>query len=103
MELSQKPQVATLLNAHSTDTPGQPAEWNGGQGTLHIFGTWDGATVTMEGSLDGDNWDAINGISAFTDDYFGPVSDAGNCFIRANVSGVGTSSLTAKISPTIPR
>ena len=47
-----------LLKSGSSDGKGEPKEWSGvGPGTLQLCGTWDGATVKIEGSIDnGKTW-----------------------------------------------
>ncbi len=36
-----------------------PSERAAAHATLHLFGTWGGATVTLSGSLDGTNYDTM--------------------------------------------
>ncbi len=72
----------------------------GHQGTLHIFGTWDGATVSITGSLDGGTtYDApTDSVSEFTEDTLIPFK-CGDCKVKATISGKGSStSLNAYLS-----
>jgi len=54
-----------LLDDVDTDVAGDTVKWYSlGPGTLHIFATdgdadWDGATVTLSGSVDGTNFDDV--------------------------------------------
>lgn len=88
-----------LTNAAAT---GSAVTWNGGPGSLFIFGTWNGATAKLQASPNaGTTWidvptDALNttalsltanGIANFV---------LGRCEIRIAISGAGGStSLTA--------
>ncbi|KPJ66515.1 MAG: hypothetical protein AMJ43_07735 [Coxiella sp. DG_40] len=71
----------------------------GGRSTFVAYGTWDGATVTLEMSPDGGTtWIAIGSDTTFTADGVGNTEfgwDSQNpILVRATVSSVGTTSLT---------
>lgn len=86
----------SLLVAKTTDGDGTALRFNGGNATLHIFGTFDGATVTLNGSTDGGRtWTAI---AAKTAAYIGPLNGYGAMDIKATISSAGTSSLNCNIT-----
>lgn len=83
----------TLLSAVTANSNGTAAEWGGGQGLLSAWGTWDGATVTLQHSPDGGTtWINVPG-GAFTANDSALMSFPARKKLRAVVSGVGTSSL----------
>jgi len=87
-----------LLDEVSADGNGEGKKWAGtGEGTLHIFGTWDGATVTIQGSSDNVNYDTP-AAAVYTADVIIPFS-MGKGWVRAVVSSAGTTSLTARLLP----
>lgn len=87
-----------LLNAAAVTGTAQKWTGNNKPGTLQISGTWDGATVTIKGSLDGTNYIAPAN-SAFIADV---VTDfeMSTGYVQAVVSSAGGStSLTAILEP----
>lgn len=89
-----------LLDGATVDGNGAAADWNGNKkGTLQIVGTWDGATVTIYGSIDkGVNYTAPSN-SAYTEDVITSF-DMGTGKVRATVSSAGASTnLNAYVSP----
>lgn len=64
--------------------------------TLSIWGTWDGATVTMNGSHDGTTYKPIDS-GAFTDDFFDNI-EYYFPYLKLTISSAGAStSLNAHI------
>ena len=61
--------------------------------TFQVFGTFDGATVTFQGSNNGTNWHALTQRGGTTNmAYTGAANHAANempAFVRPNVSGGG--------------
>jgi len=88
-----------LLTARTTDGTDGAEPWSSnGPGTLHVFGTWDGATVTISGSGDGVNFDVPVG-AIYTSDSIEEF-EAGNINVKATISSAGAStSLTAILVP----
>jgi hypothetical protein len=90
-----------LLNNATTDGAGTAIDWYGNPnpGTLQINGTWDGATVTISGSID----DGSNYIAPLNSAYTSNVIvnfDMAVGKIKATVSNAGASTnLNAYISP----
>ena len=80
----------------TSDGSSSEFDWPGGKGTYMARGTWDGATVTLEMSADGDNF-----ISVGTDAELTAVGaggfDVSGCKLRVTMSSAGTSSVTAYI------
>lgn len=67
----------------------------GGQGTLHVYGTWDGATASFQTSADGTNWVTPDNGS-FTANKAVNVNLAGLVRVRVAIASAGGStSLTA--------
>jgi hypothetical protein len=93
----ENPKVLTLLDEVSTDIPGPAVEWPGGEGTLQIVGTWDGATVTITGSIDGGVTYTAPLNSAYTADAIVKFQ-MGPGKVLATVSSAGTTSLSAYLS-----
>jgi len=92
------PSTLVLLDEVAADGNGEGKKWTGtGPGTLHIFGTWDGATVTIEGSSDNVNFDTPT-AAAYTADAIVPF-EMGRGWVRAVVSSAGTTVLTARLTP----
>ena len=92
--------MPTLLNAQATDGDGAIVDWNGNkEGTLQISGTWNGATVTIYGSLDDGTTFKAPTNSAYTEDVITSFQ-MGPGKVKATISSAGAStSLSAYISP----
>jgi len=103
--------VAGGLPSSTLETTHHDASTANGTGTVanvtgygpiafQAVGTWDGATVTYQGSVDGTNYVALPGTSAVTaDGIFQPVDPgvAGYKSVRAEITNAGTNtSLTVK-------
>jgi hypothetical protein len=91
----------THHDASTTNGNGAVANVSGyGPIAFQAVGTWDGATVTYQGSVDGTNYVALPGTSAVTaDGIFQPVDPgvAGYKSVRAEITNAGaTTSLTVK-------
>jgi hypothetical protein len=91
----------TLLDGVTANSTGEAVEWTGkGPGSLQVSGTWDGATVTIQGSLDGGvTWVTVAG-GVFTADAILSF-EMGNGLVHAVVSSVGTTSLSAYLTPQV--
>ena len=61
--------------------------------SVHHFGSADGGLFRLEGSLDGDNWFEI-GITGNTGDALVVFTGKPALYVRANVIGFGSGSLT---------
>ncbi len=90
-----------LLENATTDGNGTVVDWPGNRGgELQIDGTWDGATVTIKGSLDGGTTYTAppESIGEFTESTFETLNLHAVCKVRATVSSAGASTdLTARI------
>jgi len=88
--------ITTLLE-NASSTPSTNIFW-GGQGTLYVWGTWDGATVTLQASPDnGTTWIDLEDAT-FTQNTVTNITLHTMNQIRASISGAGGStSLNAKI------
>lgn len=91
-----------LFSAKTTDGDSaifefKPKNTNRKTLTLRIWGTWNGATVTLYGSHDGTTYGAITN-GAFTTDYFDNLNNYNFPFLKLTISSVGGStSLSAHI------
>jgi len=87
-----------LLSEATVNTTGEALWWSSpGPGSIHVYGTWDGATVTIQGSTDeGATWtDVPSGV--FTEDTLLGF-DSGHAHVRAVLSNAGNTSLTATLA-----
>jgi len=85
-----------LLEAATADGDGKWVKYSGvGVSTLHIYGTFDSATVTISGSTNGGKtWTAYaTTYTAATITSF----EAGTLLIKASLSGGGTESISVDI------
>jgi hypothetical protein len=87
-----------LLNAVTTNVTGSAFKWTGtGVGTLHVYGTFDTATVSIQGSTDGgENW------TTYTTTYSAAAIasfEAGSILVRGLVTGAGTEEITLDLVP----
>ena len=81
----------------ATDTTGAATAWQKGLGQLTVYGTWDGADVTLEKTPDGSTWIAVGDATTMTADGIANF-ELPTCTIRAKVANAGTTSLTALVS-----
>lgn len=86
-----------LLSSVSTDSSGDAAMLTGGVHTFAAWGTWDGATVTLEYSPDGGTtWIAVGSDTTLTANGVANFQLAAGMYVRATVSSVGTTSVSAQ-------
>jgi len=72
-----------------------PSLANSGKGMVYAFGTWDGATLTVEFSPDGGTtWFAIGTDTTFTASGWANFEMQGMVLIRGSISSVGTTTLS---------
>ena len=84
-----------FFSARTSDGSAGGAEFAADIWTVQVYGTWDGATVTFDCSVDGENWEPI-ADAEFTEDGSVNIELAPRCSIRATVSDADAStSLTA--------
>jgi hypothetical protein len=73
------------------------ADWSGGTGTFWAWGAFDGASVTLEASPDGENWFAVGTSLQFGEKGVGAFA-LGPCKLRATLSGAGVAtSVSARL------
>ena len=95
--------MPALLTNQTSDGDGTAIDWNGNKGgEIQIDGTFDGATVTIKGSLD----DGVtyteppDNTGQFTSATFEALNLHAPCKIRATVSGAGAgTNINAWASP----
>jgi hypothetical protein len=84
-----------------TDDTGYPVQYVGNADrTVQVYGTFGGATVTLEGSLDGTNWATLNDAQgspiAITEAKLEAVTELVR-YTRPSVSGGSGASLTVML------
>ena len=68
---------------------------------VSAYGTWGGATATLQWSYDGTTWLSIDSLTAFTAN--GTVGVLlGDGFVRVSVANAGTTSLTVVLTALDP-
>ena len=90
-----------LFENATTDGDKTEVEWSGNRGgELQIDGVWNGATVTVKGSLDGGTTytEPPDSLGVFTSSTFEALNLHSVCKVRATLSGVGAlTELTGRI------
>lgn len=66
--------------------------WHGGTGTFWAWGEFDGATVALEASPDGENWFTV-GQSVSFDERGIAAFALGPCRLRATITDAGEGTL----------
>lgn len=62
-----------------------------------VYGTWGGATASLQWSHDGSTWFTVDALTTFTANNAAGVI-LGDGFVRVSISNAGTTSLTAVLS-----
>lgn len=63
-------------------------DWHGGTGTFWAWGDFDGATIALEASPDGENWFSVGGTISFVEKGVAAFA-LGPCKLRAAVTDAG--------------
>ena len=72
--------------------------YNGGKASVIAFGTWGGATITLQFSPDGGTtWYAVGTSTTFTANGWATFEIHGRVKIRASLTNAGTTSLSIGI------
>ncbi len=71
--------------------------FEGGTGNITAWGTWSGATVKLQHSVDGTNFVDSGTDAQFTDDG-SATFELPSCLVRVNTASGSTPSLTVKLS-----
>ena len=85
----------TLVSANANGSPYQPERLRAVRATVQAIGTWDTATLVLQGSNDGTNWYTLNDAQgtaiSFTADGYAELNTA-SLYIRPSTSshGAGT-------------
>lgn len=87
--------VYTSSTALTTDGnyPASPGyiEWHGGSGILHVAGTFDGATVKLQWSIDATTWVDAGSDTSFTASGGGVFTAGEGIYLRVNIANDGAS------------
>jgi len=80
-----------------TDDQSAATDWSGGAGTFWVWGTFDGASISLEASPDGSNWFVLGDAVSFTEKGVGAFQ-LGPCRLRATLTGAGAATnVTARL------
>lgn len=82
----------TFFSAQASNGSSASKQSTGEWITVSATGTWDGATLTYEISMDDTTWVAVSDAT-FTADGIANVQLAPGTYIRATLSSVGTTSI----------
>ncbi|MEP2829867.1 hypothetical protein [Parvibaculum sp.] len=89
--------MTTLFDAAVADGSSSAVDWTGGTGTFWVWGEFDGATIALEASPDGENWFTV-GTSLRLDEKGVGAFALGPCKLRAAISGAGAgTSVSARL------
>lgn len=89
--------MTKLLADATADMNSTPIDWQGGTGAFWVWGNFDGATVSLEASPDGDNWFALGTEVTMLEKSVGGFA-LGPCRLRATLANASAStSVTAMI------
>ena len=89
--------MTALFQAAAADESSAPVEWSGGTGTFWTWGEFDGASVALEASPDGENWFTVGASLVFGEKGVGAFA-LGPCSLRATIAGAGAAtSVSARL------
>lgn len=89
--------MTAFFQAAAADESSAPVAWPGGTGTFWTWGEFDGASVALEASPDGENWFAVGTSLQFGEKGVGAFA-LGPCKLRATLSGAGVAtSVSARL------
>lgn len=89
--------MAKLLAEATADMNSAPIDWQGGTGAFWVWGDFDGATVSLEASPDGENWFALGTQVMLKEKGVGGFA-LGPCRLRATLANASAStSVTAVV------
>lgn len=80
--------MANILSGKTTDGSSQVIDWTGGTGTFWAWGTFGGASVSLEASPDGTTWIPVGTALSFAQNGVGAFA-LSPCKLRATVTGAG--------------
>lgn len=89
--------MTAFFQAAVADESSAPVEWSGGTGTFWTWGEFDGASVTLEASPDGENWFTVGTSLQFAEKGVGAFA-LGPCKLRATIAAAGAAtSVSARL------
>lgn len=80
--------MAKFFDEAAENGSSSPTLWQGGTGTFWAWGEFDGATVMLEASPDGENWFSVGEPVCFTERGLAAFA-LGPCRLRATISDAG--------------
>ena len=89
--------MTAFFQAVGADGSSAPVAWPGGTGTFWTWGEFDGASVALEASPDGENWFTVGASLVFGEKGVGAFA-LGPCKLRATLAGAGAAtSVSARL------
>lgn len=89
--------MTAFLQAAGADGSSAPVAWPGGTGTFWAWGEFDGGSVALEASPDGENWFTVGASLVFDEKGVGAFA-LGPCKLRATIAGAGAAtSVSARL------
>ena len=82
--------MVKLLAEATADVSSAPIDWQGGTGAFWAWGDFDGATVSLEASPDGENWFVLGAEVTFREKGVGGFA-LGPCRLRATLANASAS------------
>ncbi|MDO8423948.1 MAG: hypothetical protein Q7S99_17495 [Parvibaculum sp.] len=78
--------MANILSGRTSDGSSPVIDWTGGTGTFWVWGTFGGASVSLEASPDGATWIPVGTAVSFAQNGVGAFA-LSPCKLRATVAG----------------
>lgn len=89
--------MTKFFNEAATSGSSTAIEWQGGTGTFWAWGEFDGATVALEASPDGEIWFSLGEPVSFSDKGVAAFA-LGPCRLRARIADAGEgTSISARV------
>ncbi|MBO6678268.1 hypothetical protein [Parvibaculum sp.] len=80
--------MAKLFDEAAANGSSEPMPWQGGTGTFWVWGAFDGASVMLEASPDGENWFTVGESVQFSERGIAAFA-LGPCRLRATIANAG--------------
>lgn len=94
--MPQRPIIGNEIQSLSADGNTTAVKFDGGKGTLSVWGTFGSGTAKLQRSVDNSTWIDVSGAS-FTAN--GQINfECAACYLRVNLAGSTTPSLNVQIA-----
>ncbi|NIJ41878.1 hypothetical protein FHS78_002168 [Parvibaculum indicum] len=88
--------MTKLLAGAAADMSSTPIDWQGGSGAFWVWGDFDGASVSLEASPDGENWFALGEQVVMHEKGVGGFA-LGPCRLRATLANASASTSVSAV------